>query len=924
MIRRRVRLIEKNMLRRLQRAVASAFFLCAGPVIVLADAEVWPPDESTVWRSALTSDASEFAPVRAAPAAPVAASPVVPSARQPSGALSGRIVFMNSGHGWIWRTNVTPNRWDLQRPTALNSMNEDYGNWDQLNFFAAYCFNAGAVVVSMRPLGQQTNEVILDNDDSAVTYAGTWNNSSQTTFWGSPGDVPYRYAAFNNSETATATYTPTLPAAGYYPVYTWVLAGSDRGDQLYRIRHTGGESQVRIPHHMVGNGWVYLGEYYFNAGSNSASGSVVISNLRGPATGTYVFADGIRFGNGMGSVDRGGSVSGYPREEESCRYWIQANLGQGQSATLYESSGTDEQDSWSAPPKMSAEMNRETAGSIYKRIHISFHSNAGGGRGVVGLITGSPTPNQAELARLCGQAVNDELVGLGSPPLEYAWSNRGTNITFTGGYGEISNNSFNSEMDATIIEVAYHDNTNDAALMRDPKVRDAVGRAAMHAVVAYMNEFDLADPVPLVFLPEPPANVRVVATASNTVSLTWDVPASIANSGTPTNYVIYRSTNGYGFGNPVSVGNVTNYSLSGLTPGVDYYFRIAAANAGGESFPSAVVGCRPPAAGTTTKILFVNGFDRYDRTTNLRQNLAVQNYTPPGPTGGNERVLPRRVNSFDYVVPHGQAISAYGMAFDSCHHAAITNNLLALTNYSVVIWACGNESTADKTFDSLEQAKLITYLAGGGNLFVSGSEIAWDLDRASGPTAADRAFFNNQLHADYVADSSSSWNFSANTYSLFAGNTNGAFDDGSRGIYLVGYPDVIAPTNYGALAGISYSNVASGAAAVCYNGTAGGGRVVYLAFPFETITSATVRNNYMASILNFFNAGPLKFDSITALPGNQMRLAISGAAGIYTLQTAAVLNAWSPLVNLTNTAGNLTVTNPANSSAKFFRVKSFP
>src|SRR6266568_2351730 len=90
-----------------------------------------------------------------------------------------------------------------------------------------------------------------------------------------------RIASLAAAETATATYTPTIPVAGYYPVYCWTRHGSDRGDQLYRIRHTGGESQVRIPHHMVGNGWIFLGEYYFNAGSNPNIGSVVISNLRG-------------------------------------------------------------------------------------------------------------------------------------------------------------------------------------------------------------------------------------------------------------------------------------------------------------------------------------------------------------------------------------------------------------------------------------------------------------------------------------------------------------------------------------------------------------------------------------------------------------------------------------------------------------------
>jgi hypothetical protein len=918
------------------RICAAALFLCGWLVFAQEEPAIWPPAENTAWQATLTPSGVETFSASAVQQFPPVVSPkfspVVPAAHQPAGALSGRGVFMNSGHGWTFETNATTPYWRLQRPAALNSMNEDYGNLDQLNFFAAYCFNAGAIVASMRPLGQQTNEVIIDNVDAGVTFAGTWNNSSQTVYWGKPGDVPYRFASFAATETATATYTPTIPVAGYYPVYTWVLHGTDRGDQVYRIRHTGGETQYRVPHYLVGNGWVYLGEYYFNAGSNSLNGSVVISNLRGTTNGTVVIADAIRFGNGMGSTDQGGGVSGYPREEESCRYWIKANLGQGQSTSLYDTSGTDEQDSWSAPPRMSVEMTETSGTSFFRRIHISFHSNASTGnpatatsRGVEGLITGSPTPNQAALAKLCGQTVNDEMVSLGSPPLEFAWFDEGANTTFSGAYGELSNNSFVNVMDATIIEVAYHDNTTDAALLRDPRVRNGVARAAMHAVVKYMNQFDTNNPPPLIFLPEPPVNVRTIGKTNGVVSLTWAVPVSVANSGAPTNYVIYQSTNGYGFGNPVSAGNVTNFTVSNLTPGVDYYFRVAAANAGGESFPSAVVGCRPPATSTSVKALFVNGFDRYDRTTNLKQDLVAQHYVPPGPTGGNERVLPRRINAFDYVVPHGKAISAYGMAFDSCQHVAITNDLVALTNYPLVIWESGNESTGDESFNSVEQAKVAAFLASGGNLFVSGAEIAWDLDRPSGPTTADRNFFHNQLHAVYVADSSSSWNFNAVGTSLFAGNVTGTFDDGSKGIYLVGFPDVIAPTNYGTLAGITYSNVTSGAAAVVYNGTAGGGKVVYLGFPFETILSETTRNTYMAEVLNFFTAGPLKFDAIAALPGDRLKLDMSGAAGVYTVQTAAVLNVWGSLTNLTNTSGTMTFTNSyTNGAVKFFRVKSFP
>jgi hypothetical protein len=59
-------------------------------------------------------------------------------------------------------------------------MSEDYGNIDQLNMFATYCFNAGAVVIPCWPLGYQNNEVVLDENDTAVSFAGTCTNSVAT------------------------------------------------------------------------------------------------------------------------------------------------------------------------------------------------------------------------------------------------------------------------------------------------------------------------------------------------------------------------------------------------------------------------------------------------------------------------------------------------------------------------------------------------------------------------------------------------------------------------------------------------------------------------------------------------------------------------------------------------------------------------
>ncbi len=205
---------------------------------------------------------------------------MVPVGSQPSGALSGKIVFTSAGHGWQWSSGLS--RFATDRGDN-NEIVEDFGNQEQMTFYADYLLRAGATVVPMRPVGRQTNEVVVDNDLASVTYAGAWSDSAGARWYdedyGAVTDaVHYRFANTSATETATATYTPSIPQAGFYPVYTWVSASTNRTSQLYKINHTGGQTQVRVDHSMVGNGWVYLGTYHFNSGSSSAEGSVVISN----------------------------------------------------------------------------------------------------------------------------------------------------------------------------------------------------------------------------------------------------------------------------------------------------------------------------------------------------------------------------------------------------------------------------------------------------------------------------------------------------------------------------------------------------------------------------------------------------------------------------------------------------------------------
>ncbi len=833
--------------------------------------------------------------------------PIAPAGTQPAGALSGRVVFTSAGHGLAWVNSA----WTTGRGLTWE-MVEDYGNIDQMNMFAYYCFNAGATVVAFRPIGNQTNEVVLDNDDPAVTYSGSWFDSVFTNYYGSPGDVPYRYAALAPTETAVAAYTPTISATGFYPVYTWAWHATNRTSQLYRIRHTGGESQVRIPHHLVGGGWVYLGTYYFDAGSNAASGAVLISNLEpSPTIGSVVIADAIRFGNGMGSIDRGGGVSGHPREHECSRYWVQSSIGRGSPTTVYDDPASiDSDDNVSTPTRMAREMNEEASGNLYQRIYVGFHSNAAGSatnstaRGDIGLYNntslfpGTATSNQFRLAEIIATNVNNALKRVTVPPFEVGWNNNRSSLTYARtdyAFGEIRGDRIGYEMDATIIEVAFHDNAYDAALMRDPKFRNWVARASYQAVVRYMSQFDA---VPLNFLPEPPRNVRAVA-ATQGIQVRWDAPAAEFSTGNPTGFVIYHSTDGYGFGNPAAVAGAgaTSIEFTNLLNDTDYYFRVAAVNAGGESFPSETVGCRRASNPEHSRVLFVNGFDRFDRTTNLRQTPTGP-YAPPGNTGTMERVLPRANNSFDYVVQHGKAISAAGMPFDSCSRSSVTNGQMVLTNYQIVVWACGQSLT--NTFRALERNAVIAFQNAGGHLFVSGSEVAWDLDRASGPGALDRAFLNNQLHADLGPDSnnnSSNCTFTAVTGSVFTGNPDGFFDDGSQGVYWVKTPDALVPVGSGTKAALLYGGGGGKVAGIQYAG-ASGGRVIYWGFPFETVTDPGTRAAYMSDVLQFFARLP-GFELVTIGPGPSLRLRLNGDPGQYIIQTSPDLLDWAPWTNVT-------------------------
>lgn len=764
---------------------------------------------------------------------------------QPHGGLSGKIVYTHGGHG-ITAANKRDGAWSFQRGPG-NGMIEDLGNVDQMAFFADYLFRAGATVVPLRPVGNQSNEVVLDNDDSGVTFEGDWSTPKDAAvYFGKPGHVPYRQTATSKKETAHARYAPTIPEAGFYPVYAWTTSSGDRAtDQLYRVKHAGGITEVTINHRRVGNGLVYLGTYYFEAGK---SGYVDVSN-RSASDGSIVVADMIRFGNGKGDISRGAAgISKWGRQDEAGLYWVKwhADHATGVAESDYRAIDDDGKAAVSFSPRYAAFMNREADGRLQDRVFVSFHSNAGGkgkARGTLGLFNGNndpkaTTPNQMLLAKMLAKQVNDDLVAQNGT-MEHDWFDRKEKVTYDReefDFGEINNLFINNEFDATIIEVAFHDNKEDAELLRTQTVRDAVARAAYKGLIKYFRAVD-NNKTPATVLPPPVTDVHAESDKSGSVTISWVSPKAETHTGDAANsYRIYASTNGYGFdgGTVVTGKDTAKATINGLDPKIPFYFKVAALNQGGESEASEVMAAVP--SGGEREVLVVNGFDRLDHGLNPKQTYRGKTV---------ERVWPRLSNSRDYVVQVASAIHAAtpNMHVASTSNEAVASGAVKLTDYKTVVWILGKESMVDSTFDSTEQEKVEEFIEESGNLFVTGSEIGSDLGRGNGIE-----FYKNTLGAKFVKDNAATHEVTGAQGSIFDG-MKFSFDDGKQ-FYDVDSPHVIMPQDDAKVA-MNYANEA-GAAGVQLTGEDGRGNVVMLAFPFETITKASDRAEVMKRVLDFF------------------------------------------------------------------------
>jgi N-acetylmuramoyl-L-alanine amidase len=770
----------------------------------------------------------------------------VPQTRVRGGALSGKVVYLSPGHGFYRSAPLS--RWATQRPNTY-AVVEDLISAEVLNqYLLPMLMGAGATVVPVREPDLNARMALVDEGGAGYSESGDaalFADSAQKG-WGTPalpmGNAvePFtlgttRVMQTARTATASATWAPEVPADGAYHVYVSYAADPSRApDAHYVVRHAGGESHFRVNQRRHGGTWVLLGRFYFKAGRRPEAASVVA--LNDTAEGGTVSLDAVRFGGGSGLIgDAQLSALSRPRYEEAARYHVQFS---GAPASVYAPTGAnalsnERNADVTARPRFAAWLHEEGEDAVY----VAWHTNASatgttfgteayvyGPNPVDGTLNFTGVPGSDVMAR----ALLAEITRDFRREVDPNWRVRGLR---SANLGEV-NPTHNPEMPSVLLEMAYHDNIPDSNRLKEPAFRRVAARAILQGLIKY---FAARDGQPVHLPPEAPVAVVARGGADGAVEVRWAVPPANPDEegrDAPTGYRVYQSADGLGWDDGTEVQG-TAFTTT-LPPGTVRYFRVAALNAGGEGFPSAIVGVRTPQSGQAP-VLLVNAFQRLDSSMACAEALDVYDLAAP------VRLLVEAMNDGTYVRRHGEALAHTALAFDSATSAALSAGLVSLAApYRMVDWFTGRGGVDGARPTRQEQDALRAFVTSGGHLLLSGSQVTSALAVGG---AEDRAFLADILRAA-PGTGAPSLTVEGLAGGWLSGLSGGALDDGTRGAYPVGVTDVLSPASGGS-AVLRYAGT-DGAAGVA---STPGGEVLLLGMPFEGIVSRARRGQLLSAFL---------------------------------------------------------------------------
>ena len=311
--------------------------------------------------------------------------------------LQNRHIAVWASHGRFYDARKQAWRW--QRPSMFGTTEDLFTQTIVVPYLIPMLEKAGANVFTPRERDWQCNEVIVDNDDKykypyyvEVNNSKTWETSPINGFSNIQGDLydgvnPFMGGTSRMIKTtkgkhfSSISYQPNIPQEGEYAVYvSYSTLENSVDDAEYIVYHKGVETKITVNQQMGGGTWVYIGTFSFDRGCNPFNRVVVTNHSHHKGV---VTSDAIRFGGGMGNINRGGIKSGLPRCVEGARYTAQWS---GAPYSIY--SGKGREDDYADDINSRSHMvNWIAGGSVYVptieglkvplELSLAVHSDAG-------------------------------------------------------------------------------------------------------------------------------------------------------------------------------------------------------------------------------------------------------------------------------------------------------------------------------------------------------------------------------------------------------------------------------------------------------------------------------------------------------------------------------------------------------------------
>lgn len=833
-----------------------------------------------------------------------------------SNGLDKMNILLWHSHGWYF--NNKEKRWEWQRARLFQTVEDLLPASFTIPYLIPMLENAGANVFVPRERDIQSNEVIIDNDNNlSGSYVEYSTDNYEWSTAGKPGfgmtghrlsgnNNPFisgtsRFTNSSSQETATVQWLPQIPETGEYAVYiSYSSSAENVRDALYEVYHTGGITKFNVNQQVGGNTWIYLGTFNFNKGKFDDQG-LVLSN-RSSELNKTVSADAVRFGGGMGIVERDGQVSNRPKFMEGSRYWLQFT---GMPDTLVynlNNDSVDYKDDYQSRAEYGNYLYGRPFGPNIKRdekglgipidVSLAWHTDAGITRSdtVIGTLMIYSIPGLDSLtsfpdgvSRLANRDLSDivqtQIVEDIRTKYDSVWTRR---QLLNSMYSEAARPNFPS----MLLELLSHQNFFDMKFALDPRFRFDASRAIYKGILKFLSTqygFDY------VIHPLPVLNFSAELKNNGEVHLKWKPKNDpLEPSAIPENYVLYTRIDDRGFDNG-SLVNTTEIIFDKLERGRIYSFKVTAVNDGGESFPSEILSVCWMGEDKTIALI-INGFYRVAPPASIETKTfsgftnfidegvpykldfgytgAQFNFNPdsewetddrPG-HGASSSDYENQIiagNTFDFPFVHGKALMSNGFSFCSVSSSSVIDGDVNLNNFKFADLILGEQKKTampkysdHKEFEAFPvglQNKLSDYLKSGGNLFVSGAYIATDLYDVLDDSSSIK--FANEIlkirlrtgHAVKTGNAYSIYNDFLSNGTEVTFNTS--FNDS---VYKVEAPDAIAGVNGGEIL-LRYSEN-NFSAAVGYNDKYG---VVSFGFPFETIAGEYSRGEIIRAVLNY-------------------------------------------------------------------------